>query len=219
MGFEEVLSADEGGSKKGKPEYEKVFMSETDSDGLNVFDKYVAARSLVNKLESEVKVMDEEIKSVLRHKFVEAGLKNGIRTDSVEAQGKISSGVATLKVASTTAIDKPTQDLFKKAGISFEQKKTVQFKKEVIEDDDKVAKVIAAFKSAGLDPKDYLDMSSKVVPCEKTINDILDNVIDPAVAESYIKKSTTVAIRILSDFDKARGVLMDILEKAKILTT
>lgn len=216
-GFDDVLDAGEGNGKKGKPDYEKVFLSEADSDGLNVFDKYSAARLLVSKLEAEVKVMDEEIKSVLRHKFVEAGLKSGIRPDSVEAQGKISAGIATLKVASTTAIDKPTQDLFKKAGISFDQKKTVQFKKEVIEDDDKVAKVVAAFKSAGLDPKEYLDMSVKVVPCEKTVNDILDKVSDPAVAESYIKKSTTVAIRILSDFDKARGVLMEILEKAKIL--
>jgi hypothetical protein len=151
-------------------------------------------------------------------RFVESGMRTNNKPDSIEAQGDLSSATISFKKG-ISVIDNDTVMEFKSRGINVSVVEKVSFKKAILDDDEKVKEIIDLMKQNGFKISDYFDRTSKVVPSDRTVSDILDKVDDPAEVEEYFTKVSTIAIgtpTFDSDSLKAKEKIVSVLNESEI---
>ena len=218
-GFADEIPSDDAGAakKKSKPK-EQVYFSDTDVDGMNLFDKVAAYKSAIKIIEGELEVAETSLKSVLRQRFAQEGMRTHSKPDSIEAQGDIASSTISFKKG-ISVLDKKTQGDFKDLGVNFSVVEKVEIKKTVLQDQSKVDQLIELIKSAGLKVGDYFDRTEKVVPSDRTTSDILDNVKDLDKVVGYLEKVSTIAIgtpHFDGDSIKAKEKIVSVLDDTGI---
>lgn len=219
-GFADELPADDGNDKKSskKKDREKVYMDVSDGE-MNLFDKVAAFKRAIKIIEGELAPAEDALKDHIRRKFVENGMRTKIKPESIEFQGDVSTSTVTFKKG-ISVIDAPTINEFKDLGVNVATVEKVGFKKSVLDDDAKVKQIIDLMKENGFKIADYFEMTKKVVPSDRTVNDILDKVDDPDMVENYFRKVGTVAIgtpMFDADDSKAKAKIVEILNESGIL--
>jgi|688.fasta_scaffold16738_13 hypothetical protein len=215
---DEIPSGDDNKNKgKSKPK-EQVYIDVSDNDNMNLFDKVAGFKSAIKVIQGELEIAEDTLKDYIRKKFVENGMRSKVKPESIEAQGNVSTATVTLKKG-ISVIDPETIGLFKSLGINYTTSEKVGFKKSVLEDEDKVKKIIDLMKKNGFKIGDYFERTEKLVPSDRTMNDILDKVNNPDVIENFFRKVGTVAIGTPSfdgDSLKAKEKIVGILDKSGI---
>jgi hypothetical protein len=214
---DEIPSDDAGSSKKSKPK-EQVYFADTDVDGINLFDKVAAYKQAIKIIEGELEIAETDLKSMLRQRFAQEGMRTHTKPESIEAQGKDASSTISFKKG-ISVLDKKTQTDFKNLGVNFSVVEKVEIKKNVLQDQSKVDQLIDLIKSAGLKVSDYFDRTEKIVPSDRTTSDILDNVKDVSEVVGYFEKVSTIAIgtpHFDGDSIKAKEKIVRILNATEI---
>jgi hypothetical protein len=218
-GFSDELPSDDNSDKKKKTKAkEQVYIGVNDVDGMNLFDKVAGYKSAIKIIQGELEIVEETLKDNLRERFVETSMKTKTKPDSIEAQGDMSSATISFKKG-ISVLDKQTVEDFKSRGINVSVVEKVSFKKSVLDDEQKVQEIIDLMKKNGFKIGDYFDRTEKVVPSDRTVNDILDKVDDPAEVESYFRKVSTIAIgspNFDGDSLKAKEKIVNILDESGI---
>lgn len=218
-GFADEIPSEDNDNKKKKGKVkEQVYIDVNDVDGMNLFDKVAGYKSAIKIIQGELEVAEESLKDNLRHRFVETGMRSKVKPDSIEAQGDLSSATISFKKG-ISVIDKDTLSEFKSLGINVSVVEKVGFKKAILDDDEKVKAIIDLMKKNGYNISDYFERTEKVVPSDRTVNDILDKVNDPDQVENYFRKVSTIAIGTPSfdgDSLKAKSKIVDVLEESGI---
>jgi hypothetical protein len=218
-GFADEIPSDGAADskKKSKPK-DQVYFSDKDVDGMNLFDKVAAYKSAIKIIEGELEVAESSLKSVLRQRFAQEGMRTHTKPDSIEAQGEISSSTVSFKKG-ISVLDKKAQTDFKNLGINFSVVEKVEIKKTVLQDQSKVDQLIDLIKSAGLKVSDYFDRTEKIVPSDRTTSDILDKVKDVSKVVEYFEKVSTIAIgtpHFDGDSIKAKEKIVSVLDDTGI---
>lgn len=219
MGFaDEIPSDDAGDSKKKSKPKEQVYFSDTDADDINLFDKVSAYKSAIKIIEGELDIAETDLKSALRQRFAQEGLRTHSKPESIEAQGELASSTISFKKG-ISVLDKKAQTDFKNLGINFSVVEKVEIKKSVLQDQSKVDQLIDLIKSAGLKVSDYFDRTEKIVPSDRTTSDILDKVKDVSKVVEYFEKVSTIAIgtpHFDGDSIKAKEKIVSVLNATGI---
>jgi hypothetical protein len=215
---DELPSDDNNGKKKSSKPKEQVYIDVNDADGMNMFDKVAAYKSAIKIIQGELEVVEDDLKDNLRKRFVDTSMKTKTKPDSIEAQGDLSSATISFKKG-ISVLDKETVAEFKEIGVNVSVVEKVSFKKAVLDDDEKVKEIIDLMKKNGYKIGDYFDRTEKIVPSDRTVNDILDKVNDPDQVENYFRKVATIAIGT-PNFDgdslKAKAKIVDVLDESGI---
>ena len=118
-------------------------------------------------------------------------------------------------------------NLFDKVAAYKSAIKIIQGELEIAEDNlkdhirHKFVENIALLKKNGFKVSDYFDRTVKIVPSDRTMNDILDKVEDPDKVEEYVRKVSTIAIgtpNFDGDSDKAKEKIVGVLNESGIFT-
>lgn len=222
--FEEELDVKETTSKAKKSAARKqVDFNEEDALGNNLFDLCGALTQLSRALYKESKILEESVKSKILDEFTDIAINEKRKPESFEGNGSASKSLCQMRNrGKNIPIDPQVAKELASIGISLSKEETVKIKDEVIQDKEKQTKIINALKSAGLNLKDYLDMTNRYYCSENTIADIARKVDDKSKVREYLEKVSFIVMgtsHFAGDPLLAKQKVLDIVNRVGSLTT
>lgn len=194
--FDKVLEEKKpDASKGGGKDYDSYRFDETGPADQNLFDLVTALKTAESIIDGELKNIEIQLKeNNLLDKFIEIGTNTRSAPDTFVAQGEVSMAKVSLKYKATSAIDDRTLKTLEGHGIDLDYKEVVSIKKNILENEDMVMKIIDALRKADIDPSEVLDKSVKIVASNKTIDSVFEKVSSKSEIKDILKKVAQVTI-------------------------
>jgi hypothetical protein len=209
-------------SKGGGKDYDSYKFDEVGPSDQNLFDLVTALKTAGGIIESELKNIEIQLKeNNLLDKFIEIGTNTRSAPETYVAQGEVSMAKVSLKYKATSAIDDKTLKTLEGHGIDLDYKEVVAIKKNVLENEDMVMKIIDALRKADIDPADVLDKSVKIVASNKTIDSVFEKVSNKSEIKDLLKKVAQVTImqpHFSDDPVDAKSKVSDIVKSFGLFT-
>jgi hypothetical protein len=182
-------------SKGGGKDYDSYKFDEVGPADQNLFDLVTALKTAESIIDGELKNIEIQLKeNNLLDKFIEIGTQTRSAPETYVAQGEVSMAKVSLKYKATSAIDDKTLTTLEGHGIDLDYKEVVSIKKNVLENEEMVMKIIDALRKADIDPNDVLDKSMKIVASSKTIDSVFEKVSNKSEIKDLLKKVAQVTI-------------------------